>query len=255
MAEFASTHQNTIIIAKYILYSRNKSRLTVRMELMRHISIIDSPSLILTICETFTVTIAFTLHLMFLPLFTSSYFNNTSTADLYSRSYIGWRKNCSSSQTQPETVLNLNQYIYDITDLQNELFYFHVVVLLSYVLMILIVKNKLVKERTDFLYILILEGIYILLCLIEVAISIVGVSKFKTFYTTCLTLKESNCSDPTTNMIFGYLNDTFYAFSLRFYFIGFFAMITCFLYPLNSTYIYLHTQKSDEAKELQQLVS
>jgi hypothetical protein len=189
-----------------------------------------------------------------LPRWESSYYNRTSRVELYVRPYIGWQAKCTAQQNHPRNILWISQTLIDITDLQNELFYFHVIVLLSYILINLFVKWRLIKERIEFLYVFMLEAIYVGLCLIEVAISIVGINKFSAFYSACFSLKSSNCAEPTTTMIFGFLGETFYSISLHFYAITFFAVLSCFIYPLHSMYIYLQTSKVD-AKELQTLVS
>lgn len=189
-----------------------------------------------------------------LPNWEKEYFNKTSRIELYSRPYISWKSNCTQSNTHPRNLLGLNQSIIDITDLQNELFYFHIIVFLSYLLLNIYVKWRLIKERVEFVYTVLLEGIYVALSLIEVAICIVGISKFNEFYSTCFFLRDSNCSDQTTTMVLGFLGETFYNFALHFYVIAFFAVLSCFIYPLNSMYIYLQTVKAD-AKELQNLVS
>lgn len=189
-----------------------------------------------------------------LPKWEQSFFNNKSLIELYFRPYIGWNASCNLDQNRPEIVLWISQYLNDITELQNELFYFHVIVLLSYLLVNIMVKWRLIKERIEFVYVILLEGIYVALCLIEVAISIVGIVKFRTFYNTNFTLNSYNCTDNTTKLIFGYLGEVFYNFSLYFYIIAFLAIISCFLYPINSVYIYHQTTKVEE-KELQNLVS
>ena len=189
-----------------------------------------------------------------LPNWEQSYFNNNSQIELFARPYIGWKTTCNSDLNRPEIVLWISKYLNDITQLQNELFYFHVIVMISYLLVNIIVKWRLIKERIEFLYLLLLEGIYVALCLIEVVISIVGILKFRTFYNTNYELNLDNCSDKTTTLIFNYLGNVFYDFSLHFYLVALFSIISCFMYPINSTFVYIQTTNV-EAKELQNLVA
>lgn len=189
-----------------------------------------------------------------LPKWEEQYYNISSEIELYSRPFIAWKKECINDDNHPNIIYWINQNLTDIIDLQNELFYFHVIVLLSYFLVNIFVKWRLIKERIEFIYVVLLEAIYVALCLIEIAISIVGIYKFSHFYNVNFSLKQYNCGEYTTNLAFHYLGDVFYDYSLHLYIITFIAVLSCFFYPLNSMYIYIHTSKV-EAKELQNLVA
>jgi hypothetical protein len=189
-----------------------------------------------------------------LPKWEEEYYNKSTEIELYSRPFISWKKECNTEENHPKIIYWINQNLTDIVDLQNELFYFHVIVLLSYFLVNIIVKWRLIKERVEFIYVVLLEALYVTLCLIEIAISIVGINKFSRFYTLNFNLKQYNCGEYTTNLAFHYLGDVFYDYSLHLYIITFIAVLSCFFYPLNSMYIYIHTSKV-EAKELQNLVA